>query len=121
MLSKNTTSAGTFILLGLSTLASSASSDIYKETSIYNSSDLYAFELEYNAPEELDSRIDSYVKSFYKYSEDMTTVFNTLEYGFLNAIQMFSQEQVEIESDFLQVMNELFDMKAKSKPTKKRF
>jgi hypothetical protein len=119
MLIKATTSTS-IILLGLSSFASESSSNF--ENQLINSShNLYAIELEYNAPEAINSRVDKYVDLFYRMDENLANKYSKSEYGFMSVVQKYSQEQIDLEEDFANALNELFISKIKAKPTKKRF
>jgi hypothetical protein len=119
MLNKTTTSTG-LILLGFSSFASANSASLTED---FNNShqDLYAVEIMYNAPESIKSRIDSYVDFNYKMDENVANKYSLIDYGFMNAVQKFAEEQIELDSDFSSALEELFLSKINSNPSKKRF
>lgn len=121
MLNKSTTSTGTILLLGLSSFVNVSSSDIIHESCISQSYDLYAIELEYNAPEMIKTRVDTYVDFQYRMNENLANKYSIAEYGFMSVVQKFAQEQSKLDSDFTQALDELFTSKLNAKPTKKRF
>ena len=119
MLNKTTTSTG-LILLGFSSVANAYSTSLTED---FNNShqDLYAVEIMYNAPESIKSRIDSYVEFTYKMDENVANKYSLIDYGFMNVVQKFAEEQIELDSDFSSALEELFLSKVNSKPSKKRF
>ena len=119
MLDKTTTSTG-LILLGLSSLANISSSNI-SDFSNDPSQKLYAVEFEYNAPKLTKTSVDIYVEFNYKMDENLANKYLVSEYGFLNVVQKFSQDQIELDEDFNIALDELFASKINSKPTKNRF
>ena len=120
MLNKATTSTG-MLFIGLSTLAGVASSTLTIDDLNLTSESLYAIELEYNSPESVKTRVDSYVELTYKMDDNLSNKYSLVDYGFMNSVQKFAKEQVELDQDFSQALDELFQSKVNSKPSKKRF
>lgn len=47
--------------------------------------------------------------------------YSTLEYNYLDLVQNFSECQIELEHDFVNILDELLLSKINSSPSKKRF
>jgi hypothetical protein len=120
MLNKITTSTG-LLMIGLTSLSSASSTQTIDELHLIHSN-LYAKELNYNCPESVETpRIDSYVDSAYKMDYNLSNKYNLVDDAFMNIVQKFSMEQVELDQEFSQALDELFLSKVNAKPTKKRF
>lgn len=120
MINRTTTSTG-LILLGLSTLANATSSSSIDNYNIISSEETYAIELEHNAPALEKTRIDDYVEFNYKMDYNLANKYSLVDYGFMNSVQKFAKEQIELDKDFSQALDELFLSKVNLKPSKKRF
>jgi hypothetical protein len=119
MLNKATTSTG-MLLIGLSTLAGASSTPTLEELNLTPES-LYAIELKHNSPESVKTRVDSYVDLAYKMDDNLSNKYSFVDYGFVNSVQKFAKVQVELDPEFSQALDELFQSKVNSKPSKKRF
>jgi len=119
MLNKATTSTG-LLIIGLSSLASASSTPTLDELNLTRDN-LYAMELEYNSPESVKTRVDGYVNFAYKMDDNLSNKYSLVDYGFMNSVQKFAKEQVELDQEFSQALDELFLSKVNTKPTKKRF
>lgn len=119
MLNKTTTSTG-MLFIGLSSLAGVSSTPVLDDLNISPES-LNAIELEYNYSEPEKTRIEMYVASTYKMEENLANKYTLVEYGFMNSVQKFAKEQVELDKEFSQALDELFLSKVNSKPSKNRF
>jgi len=119
MLNKATTSTG-LILIGLSSLGNTSSTLTFSDFNLA-SVNLYTMEIGYNSPESFKSRVDDYVNSTYKMDDNLSNKYSLVDYGFMNSVQKFAKEQVELDQEFSEALNELFLSKIDSKPAKKRF
>lgn len=120
MLNKTTTSTG-LLIVGLSTLAGVSSTQNMDDLDLTDEN-LYAIEIEHNSPEAVKTtRVDSYVNYNYKMDDNLSNKYSLIDYGFMNSVQKFANEQVELEKEFSQTLDELFLSKINSKPSKKRF
>lgn len=119
MLNKATTSTG-MLFIGLSTIAGASSTPTLDDLNLTPES-LYAMEKEYNSPESVKTRVDSYVDFTYKMDDNLSNKYSLVDYGFMNSVQKFAKEQVELDQEFAQALDELFKSKVNSKPSKKRF
>jgi hypothetical protein len=118
MLNKASTSTG-LILLGLSSLANVSSSNIDDFCS--SPPEMYSLEFKYNAPKTTKTNVDMYVESNYKMDENLANKYSVSEYAFMNVVQKFAENQIELDEDFNISLDELFISKINSKPIKKRF
>ena len=75
----------------------------------------------YNAPKIKKSNIDIYVELNYRMDDNLANKYSVSEYGFMNVVQKFAQNQIELDEEFSSALDELFTSKINSKPTKKRF
>lgn len=119
MLNKATTSTG-LILIGLTSLGSASSTPTFDEFNLAPDN-LYAMEIGCNSPESVKTRVDSYVDFTYKMDDNLSNKYSLVDYGFMNSVQKFAKEQVELDHEFSQALDELFQSKINSEPTKKRF
>lgn len=120
MLNKASTSTG-MIFISLSTLSGASSTHTLDDLALTIGS-LYAKELQYNSPESVKTRrIDNYVESAYKMENNLSNKYSLVDYGFMNSVQKFAEEQVELDQEFSHALDELFKSKINSKPSKKRF
>lgn len=119
MLNKTTTSTG-ILFIGFSSFAGASSTQTLDNFDL-TSENLYAVELGYNSPESVKTRVDSYVDLTYKMDDNLSNKYTLVDYGFMNSVQKFSIEQIELDSEFSQALDELFLAKVGSKPSKKRF
>ena len=53
--------------------------------------------------------------------DNLSNKYSLVDYGFMNSVQKFAKEQVELDQEFSQALDELFLSKVNTKPTKKRF
>lgn len=119
MLNKTTTSTG-LLILGLSSLASASSTHNLDDLNLYEEI-LYAMEVEYNSPESVKTRVDSYVDSTYKMDNNLSNKYSLVDYAFMNTAHKFAEEQVDLDEDFSKALDELFLSKVNLKPSRKRF
>lgn len=112
---KSTTS-GTILLAGISFMSSSV---LENKDHLFSEQELYALELKYNAPEFLKVRSDKYVSFAYD-TVEYFYLKQSQEIGFLNLMQTFADEQIELDKEFVQALDALFYDKINS-PSKLRF
>jgi hypothetical protein len=120
MVNKTTTSTG-LILIGLSSFANVASTSSLGNYDINVAEKIYEIESEYNAPAIEKSRVDSYVDFYYKMDDNLANKYSLVDYGFMNSMQKFAKEQIELDEDFSKALDDLFLSKVNAKPSKKRF
>ncbi len=119
MVNKTTTSTG-LILIGLSSFANITSTSIGN----YNMNideRMYEIESGYNAPAIKKSRVDSYVDFNYRMDDNLANKYSLVDYGFMNSMQKFAKEQIELDEDFSKALDDLFLSKVNALPSKKRF
>ncbi len=119
MRNKATTSTG-LLFIGLSTFASASSTTTLDDLNL-KPDNLYAMEQSYNSTESIKTRVDSYVDDAYKMDDSLSNKYTLVDYGFMNSVQNFAKEQIELDEDFSQALDELFLSKVNTKPSKKRF
>ena len=121
MYKKQTTATGLIFFFGFSAFANVSSSDINDEKHNILRKDLYAIEAEHISLELKKTRVDDYVNLHYNMEDNFANKYSSAEYGFLNVVQKFSDEQIPLDQDFAEALEELFISKMKAKPSKKRF
>lgn len=119
MLIEETTSAGQLIG-GIASDSITSSTNAFIDVD-YSPDILQAMMIEYNSPEAINTRVDDYINSNYNEDGSLSKKYSSIEYGFMNSVQNFAIEQINLDEDFSQILDELFISKINAKPTKKRF
>ena len=112
----NSTTTGTFLLASLSAMSSSVNSS---NNHLFSEQELYAIELKYNAPESLEIKSDEYVSFAYNSVIEVFTK-NDIDLKFMGVAQNFSEQQIELDDDFISALDSLF-YNNNNPPLKKRF
>ena len=103
----------------LSSLANVSSSNVPDLNNIELKT--YFIEYGYNAPKLEKTPSDHYVETTYRMDADLTKRYAMAEYGFMDVVQKFALNQIELDAEFNAALDKLFISKINSRPTKKRF
>lgn len=118
-MSKTSTSAS-LMLVGLSAPISSPLSSVSVEKN-WTFDQIYAIEVFYSGTNEAKSRVENYVDSVYRSEKEPVGNYSQIDGAFFHSVQLFAENQIELEKEFYQAMDDLLLSKINNAPSKKRF